>query len=149
LEKSITTDTTSNGFNAYKEGLKYDSKSKHQEAVESFNLAIQYGYTNIDVFLRLGTSRQFLHQHELAIKRFNTFIAHRPEDCYPLFLRSVSKNKISDFKGAIIDIQKAIILSLVDNGANQEYSEVALRLGFGTITKLYEDYLKNYRTNMG
>ena len=61
---------------------------------------------------------------------------------------SVSKYRIGDAKGAILDIKKAIILSLVDNETNDEYREVALRLGFGTHTDLYETYLNNFEKNM-
>ena len=143
MEKSI-----SSGLKAYCGGLKFDSKSKHQEAVDSFTRAIKYGYTNIDVFLKRGCSLQLLHQHELAIHDFNKIILHRPDDCYPLFMLSVSKYRIGDAKGAILDIKKAIILSLVDNETNDEYREVALRLGFGTHTDLYETYLNNFEKNM-
>jgi tetratricopeptide (TPR) repeat protein len=120
----------------------------HHEAVESFNLAIQSGYSNIDVFRRRGCSLQSLHRHELAINDFNKIISHRPEDCNSFFLRSVSKNKIDDFRGAILDIKKAIKLSLADNDTNEAYHDLAFKLGFGTITSLYEAYLNNYRRNM-
>jgi len=63
-------------------------------------------------------------------------------------LRSVSKFRIGDIKGAITDIKKAIILSLVDNETNDEYREKAWRLGWGTHTVLYEAYLNNYRKNV-
>ena len=98
------------------------------------NLAIQSGFTN---------------QHELAINEFSRAIESNPDDCYPLFMRSVSKYKLNDIAGAIMDVQKAIILSLAENETNDEYREVALNLGWGTHTTLYEAYLKNYRTNMG
>ena len=75
-------------------------------------------------------------------------ITQSPDDCYPLFLRSFSKFRIGDIKGAIKDIQKAIILSLVDNETNDEYREKAWRLGFGTHTDLYETYLNNFEKNM-
>ena len=61
---------------------------------------------------------------------------------------SVSKFRIGDIKGAIKDIQKAIILSLVESELNDEYREVALKLGWGTHTTLYEVYLNNYRKNV-
>ena len=66
----------------------------------------------------------------------------------PLFLRSVSKFRIGDIKGAIKDIQKAIILSLVDNETNDEYREKAWKLGFGTHTALYKIHLHNFRRNV-
>ncbi len=91
----------------------------HYEAVECFNLAVKYGYTNIDVFLRRGCSFQLLHKHKLAIHDFSRVIAHRQDDCYPLFLRSVSKYKIGDIKGAIIDLEEAIRLSLVESDQRQ------------------------------
>jgi hypothetical protein len=95
------------------------------------------------------SSLQLLHQHELAINYFGAMIDSNPDDCYPLFMRSVSKYKLNDIAGAIMDVQKAIILSLVDNENNDEYREIALNLGWGTHTTLYEAYLKNYRANMG
>ena len=120
----------------------------HQEAVECFTRAIEYGYTNIDVFLKRGSSLQLLHKHELAIHDFNRVIAHRQDDCYPLFMRAVSKYKIGDIEGAIIDLEEASKLSLVENDANDEYREVALKLGWGTHTALYKAYLNNYKMNM-
>lgn len=119
----------------------------HHEAVECYSEAIKYGYT-IDVHLRRGCSLQLLHKHELAIHDFNKVINQCPDDCYPLFMRSVSKYKIGDIKGAIIDLEEAIRLSLVENETNDEYREVALKLGWGTHTALYEAHLKNFRQNM-
>ena len=149
LEKSITTGTISKkGLKAYSDGLKLDAESKHQEAVDSFTRAIKYGYSNIEVFLRKGCSLQLLHQHELAIRDFGRVIAHRPDDCYPLFMRSVSKYRLDDVAGAILDIKKAILLSLAENETNDEYCEIAMRLGWGTHTALYEVYLNNYRKSM-
>ena len=146
--KPIATDTISKGLKAYHEGHAYDEKSMHHEAVECFTEAIEYGYTNIDVFLKRGSSLQLLHKHELAIHDFNRVIAHRQDDCYPLFMRAVSKYKIGDIRGAIIDLEEAIKLSLVENDTNDEYREVALKLGWGTHTKLYESYLHNFRQKM-
>ena len=143
MEKSI-----SSGLKAYCGGLKFDSKSKHQEAVDSFTRAIKYGYTNIDVFLKRGCSLQLLHQHELAIQNFNRVIYQSPDDCYPLFLRSVSTFRIGDIKGAIKDIQNAIILSLAETETNDEYLETAQKLGWESHTALYEAYLNNYRKNV-
>ena len=148
MEKSITTDTTSAGLKAYSDGLKFDAKSKHQEAVDSFTRAIKYGYANTDIYLRRGCSSQLLQNHQLAINDFSRVINSRPDDCYPLFMISVSKYRIGDIKGAIKDIQIAIILSLVDNETNDEYREKAWGLGFGTHTVLYEAYLNNFRRNV-
>ena len=139
---------TSAGLKAYSDGLKFDAKSKHQEAVDSFTRAIKYGYTDIQIFLMRGCSLQILNLHAPAIHDFNRVITQSPDDCYPLFLRSVSKFRIGDIKGAIKDIQIAIILSLVDNETNDEYREKAWRLGFGTHTVLYEAYLNNFRRNV-
>jgi tetratricopeptide (TPR) repeat protein len=146
LEKSITTDTISKkGLRAYIDGQNYDSRSMHQESVECFTLAIKYGVNITNVFLRRGCSLQILQQHKRAIHDFNRVITQSPDDCYPLFLRSVSKFRIGDIKNAIKDIQKAIILSLVDNETNDEYREKAWRLGFGTHTVFYKIYLHNFR----
>ncbi len=120
----------------------------HQEAVECFTEAIKYGHSNITVYLRRGCSLQLLNKHELAIRDFNKVINHRPDDCYPLFMRSVSKFKLGDIKGAIIDLEEAIRLSLVESETNDEYREVSLKLGWGTHTALYEAYLNNFRQNM-
>ena len=133
---------------AYNDGLIYDEKSRHKEAIEYFNLAVKCGYKNIDVFLRRGSCLQLLYQHEPAIRDFNKVITQRPNDCYPLFLSSISKYKIGDIDSAIMDVQKAIILSLAENETNDEYREVALNLGWGTHTALYEAYLNNFRKNM-
>ena len=75
-------------------------------------------------------------------------INSRPDDCYPLFMISVSKYRIGDAKGAILDIKKAIILSLAENETNDEYFEVAIKLGFESHTALYKAYLNNYRKSM-
>ena len=140
--------TSKKGLSAYLDGHAYDEKSLHQEAVERFTEAIKYGHSNITVYLRRGCSFQLLHKHELAIRDFNRVIAQRPDECYPLFLRAVSKYKICDIKGAIIDLEEAIRLSLVENETNDEYREVALKLGWGTHTALYEAHLKNFRQKM-
>ena len=95
-----------------------------------------------------GGILQFLNRHKRAIHDFNKVITNSPEDCYPLFLRSFSKFRIGDIEGAIKDIQKAIILSLVDNETNDEYREKAWRLGFGTHTALYKIHLHNFRRNV-
>ncbi len=120
----------------------------HHEAIECFNLAIKYGHSNITVYLRRGCSFQLLHKHELASHDFNKVINQRPDDCYPLFMRAVSKSKLGDIKGAILDLEEAIRLSLAENETNDEYREVALKLGWGTHTKLYESYLHNFKQNM-
>jgi tetratricopeptide (TPR) repeat protein len=147
LEKSITTDA-SIGLREYNDGLIYDAKSMHQEAVECFNLAIKYGVNITNVFLRRGCSLQILQQHKRAIHDFSRVIDSNSDDCYPFFMRSVSKYRLNDIAGAILDIKKAIVLSLDDNATNDEYCEKALRLGFGTHTALYKIYLHNFRKNV-
>ena len=116
--------------------------------MDCFTRAINSGYSNINVYIKRGCSLQLLNKHELAIRDFSRAIAHRPDDCYPLFLRSVSKYRLEDIDGAILDIKEAIKLSLFENETNVEQSEIALKLGFGTITNLYEAYLNNYRKNV-
>ena len=148
MEKSITTDTTSAGLKAYSDGLKFDAKSKHQEAVDSFTRAIKYGYTDIQIFLLRGGILQIQNRHKLAIRDFQKVILHRPDDCYPLFLISVSKYKIGDFYGAILDIKRAITLSLADTEINFEYWNLAYKLGWNSHTDLYRAYLNNYRKNI-
>ena len=133
---------------AYSDGLKFDAKSKHQEAVDSFTRAIKYGYTDIQIFLMRGCSLQILNLHAPAIHDFNRVITQSPDDCYPLFLRSVSTFRIGDIKGAIKDIQNAIILSLAETETNDEYLETAQKLGWESHTALYEAYLNNYRKNV-
>ena len=75
-------------------------------------------------------------------------IARRPDDCYPYFMMSVSYYKTGVVAGAILDIKKAIILSLAENETNDEYFEVAIKLGFESHTALYKAYLNNYRKSM-
>jgi tetratricopeptide (TPR) repeat protein len=148
LEKSISTDTISSGLNAYNAGLKYDAESKHQEAVDSFTRAIKYGYTDIQIFLLRGGILQILNRHKLAIRDFQKVILHRPDDCYPLFLISLSKYKVDDFTGAILDIKKAIILSRADTEINFEYWNLACKLGWNSHTDLYQAYLNNYTKSL-
>jgi tetratricopeptide (TPR) repeat protein len=148
LEKSISTDTISSGLKAYNAGLKHDAKSQHQKAVDSFTRAINSGYSNINVYIKRGCSLQILNLHEPAIQDFSKAISHRPDDCYSFFLRSVSYYKTGVVSGAILDIKKAIILSLTESEINDEYREVAMKLGWGTHTNLYEVYLNNYRKSM-
>jgi tetratricopeptide (TPR) repeat protein len=147
LEKSITTDI-SNGLTAYKEGQLFDEKSKHCEAVDCFTRAISSGYSNTNVYIQRGCSLQILNLHEPAIQDFSKAISHRPDDCNSFFLRSVSYYKTGVVAGAILDIKKAIILSLADTEINDEYCEVAIKLGWESHTALYEAYLNNFRKSM-
>ena len=116
--------------------------------MDCFTRAINSGYSNINVYIKRGCSLQLLNKHELAIRDFSRAIAHRPDDCYPLFLRSVSKYRIGYVSGAIKDIQKAILLSLAETETNSEYWELAFKLGWESHTALYEAYLNNYRKNV-
>ena len=85
----------------------------------------------------IGTCQQALLKHTDAIKSFNQAILSDPKDCNLYFLRSNSLVALSDFKGHVKDIEKAIELSKEDNEINNSYHESAKEQGYENVTTLY------------
>ena len=77
-----------------------------------------------------GACLERLEFHYDAISDFNKSISLSPNDCDKYFCRSRSKLAILDYEGAVLDIEKAIEVSQVDNEHNKIFNEQAYEQGY-------------------
>jgi tetratricopeptide (TPR) repeat protein len=114
---------------------KYFNKEK-SEALLYFDKSLEYGFA--DFFenqattlydLRAGCLQE-LEFHYDAINDYNKSISLSKNDCDKYFCRSRSKLAILDYEGAILDIEKAIEVSMIDNEHNRIFNDQAHEQGY-------------------
>lgn len=79
--------------------------------------------------LRAGCLQE-LEFHFNAIRDFDKSISLSQNDCNKYFCRSQSKLSILDYEGAVLDLQKAIEVSRIDNEHNRIFNEQANEQGY-------------------
>lgn len=110
-----------------------------KNALYYFDRSIENGHYKDDIFEFRGTCLQALGYDFDAIKDFDKAIYFFPTNCNLYYFRSISKQTILDYEGAISDIKKAIELSKLDNNLNKIYNENAINNGFKNgVVGMYE-----------
>jgi len=84
-----------------------------------------------------------------AMIYFNKAISQEPDDSNLWYLRSQVKLSITDFEGAIEDIETAIQLSKVDTKLNKEYFQGSQKIGWpdGHIS-MYQAFLQSIKSEL-
>ena len=130
------------GFEAFEKGKFHYENKNYPLALKFFNRAIEHGYKDEVYGLRADCFHEFK-EYKKAISDYNKAVLHRPEDCNLYFQRSLSKNELNDFEGAIDDLREAIRLSKIDNELNRIYKSGAKEMGWPMgHTALYESNLR-------
>jgi tetratricopeptide (TPR) repeat protein len=130
------------GYSAFKRGKAHCLEKRWQEALDSFDEAIDFGFEDEGVYGFRGACLQALGFELDAIDDFNKAIELEPEDCNLYFQRSFCKAGVCDIAGYVSDIQEAVRLSKVDSALNREYSALAKETGHNGVTAVYEMYLR-------
>jgi tetratricopeptide (TPR) repeat protein len=132
------------GYHAFIKGKQCYLNNQKSEALQYFDLAIENGFVEDNVYSLRGGCLQQQNYHYDAIDDFNKAIILSPKDCNIYFMRSVSKGAVLDFEGQVADLEKAINLSLEDNELNKVYHDEANKLGYEDgVTGMFEMKLLN------
>ena len=116
---------TRDGFDFFQKGHEfYFDKAFESGFVENFPDDASNFYD-----LRAACLQEFGYDYD-AIDDFDISIKLSPNDCNKYFSRSISKNAVLDYEGAILYLQKAIEVSVLDNEHNKTFNEQALEQGF-------------------
>jgi len=117
------------GYRSFEKGKEFYLKKQMREALDHFDLAIENGYEDDNVYgFRAGCLQELNYGYD-AIEDLNKAISLSPNDCHNYFCRSLSKWAILDLEGEIADLEKAIELSKEDNELNRAYNDEAKRQG--------------------
>jgi|ERR1017187_3277121 tetratricopeptide (TPR) repeat protein len=122
-------------FELYEKGKENFLDKEMYQALLNFDEAIENGFTvyfqnyNAELFDLRARCLQELKFDFDAIRDFDKSISLSGNDCNTFFARSLSKTSVLDYVGAILDLEKAIELSKIDNEINREYNAVAREQG--------------------
>lgn len=143
------------GFDFFQKGKEYFLNTQTEDALCCFDSAFENGFTEyfsidaIQLYEMRGYCLQELHFDYDAIADFDNSIALSQNDCNLYFLRSLSKAAILDFKGEIVDLERAIELSKIDNASNREYNDELRKRGYPSgATPMFEMHLIRARMNL-
>jgi len=126
------------GYQAFKAGKKSFAEKRDQEALEYFDIAIECGIQDAEVYGLRGSCLQTLEWNLDAIDDFSRAIALEPEDCNNYYQRAMSKTATGDANGFLADIQEAIRLSKVVSALNHTYNLGAKDMGWKSTAAMYE-----------
>ncbi len=138
------------GLESYKIGRKLFNESvleslgkerreqKTISALEFFDKAIELGYDEVEVFSFRGLCLRDLNYDFDALIDFDTAIQKEPERASLYYDRAITKQYIYDFEGSLIDFEKAIRLSKVDNSDTRYWNQYAQETGYESCTQKYE-----------
>jgi len=131
IEKTIyNNDLEWDIFINFSRGEKYSLEEKWENALYHLDKALELGYEKDDIYEIRGYCLQALKNPFDAIEDFNKAISFSPNDCNLYFTRAILKKEIFDFEGEIIDLEKAIKLSIKVNQMNKNYNEIAIKNGY-------------------
>ena len=94
----------------YKEGINYNNAKKHNEALKSFDKAIELNPNNSLAYIAKGNIKDYLGQYEEAIKDYDKAIELDPNNSVTYNSRGNAKNYLGKDFEAIKDYDKAIEL---------------------------------------
>lgn len=77
------------------------------------SVAYVSGQLNINHYMRVGRTRISIENYTGAIEYFNIVIKFKPHLPEAYFFRGVAKHQLEDFRGAILDYDKAIEINLI------------------------------------
>jgi tetratricopeptide (TPR) repeat protein len=133
LNSNIIINDLPEGYKSFEKGkeLFFNGGGGTNNCIHYFDEAIQNGFTGKtgEVYDLRAACLQELGFHYDAIDDFDKAVVVSPKDCNRYFCRSVSKAAIDDYSGQIIDLEKAIELSLEDNELNRGYNYAAEVMG--------------------
>ena len=125
------------GLRSFQNGKSHFAARNEQTAVNCFDTAVDFGYSNAELFSLRGSCLQTLEWHLDAIDDFTRAIALAPDDCNNYFSRAMSKTAAGDQVGFEADIQQAIRLSAADNELNRNYNRTAVEMGHSNAAAMY------------
>jgi len=116
-------------------------EGQKKEALRLFDIAIEKGYDNAEVFRLRGSCLNDLGFYFDAIEDYNKAIEKKPKTgiASNYHMRGLIKDKVFDYKGGLADIDEAIRLSKLDNHDNEFWNEYAKKtFGYDSATQFYE-----------
>jgi tetratricopeptide (TPR) repeat protein len=129
------------GYRAFEAGKKHFAARREEEAVASFDTAVDCGHSNPELFALRGSCLQTLGWHFDAIDDFTQAISFEPQDCNHYFQRAMSKTSSGDHEGFLADIREAIRLAKLDTALIRSYDEGAREMGHRSTAAMYEAQL--------
>lgn len=131
LFNSIKTNRTNNSLEL---AQNYINENNLEAALKQYDNAIQNG---VNAYRDRAYCLSGLDFHLDAIADIDKAISLEPEDCNLYYERSLSKEIIGDYNGAISDLKEAIRLSKIDTPLNKNYKDKAQQMGTESHTLLY------------
>ncbi len=110
-------------------GTEFFANKQHQEAVACFDIAINLGFEDADIYGKRGLCLSSLGFDLDAIDDFDKAIAFDPENTHLYSMRSASKSNVGDLHGCVTDLQEAIRVAEIDNLGNRAIRELAKSRG--------------------
>jgi tetratricopeptide (TPR) repeat protein len=135
------------GQKTFERGKELWSARHFQDALDSFDLAIESGFEGYDIYALRASCLRGLGFDLDAIDDFCKAISLASEEANLYFMRSLSRETTGDFAGCISDLQEAIRLSKIDNKYNAFWNNYSKESGWTSATALYEHYLSNAQLN--
>jgi len=121
------------------------TKQKQAAALEFFDQAIEKGYDSAEVFFLRACCLVDLDFELDALEDFNESIVKDGEKANYYYHRSLTKEWLQDYEGAMQDLEEAIRLSKMSNEYNRYWNNYAAQTGFGSSTRKYELDLQNLK----
>lgn len=131
----------SEGLDLFERGKQHYAAqpTRAQEALDCFDLAIECGFEDAEVYGSRGSCLQELDFNLDALDDFDKAISLEPEDSNLYYMRSFSKSATGDFHGCVSDLEEAIQLSKIDGDLNRNYDIAAKEMGhMDGVTAMYE-----------
>lgn len=113
-------------------------KQKKIAALEFLDRSIEVGYNDAEVFCIRGMCLRDLNFDVDAIEDFDRCIEINPSKASYYYDRALTKELICDYEGSLIDFEKAIELSKLENHDTLFWNNYAKESGFNSATQKYE-----------
>jgi len=116
------------------------NKEKELEALHFFDKSIKLGFDESKVFSMRGSILDSLEYYAEALEDYNNAILRKPKqwvaDNY--YRRSLIKNIVQDYEGALADLKEAIRISQFDNDDNKYSNKHYQKIGFKSASEYYK-----------
>ncbi len=117
-------------------------KQKIIASLEFLDMAIEKGYDEEDVFSLRGMCLRDLNFDMDALDDFDKCIEKNPTKASFYYDRAITKQYIHDSEGSLVDFEKAIELSKIDNPDTRYWDDYARQTGYSSGTEKYKHDLQ-------
>ena len=137
------------GFKSFEQGKLYYTSRQYNDALRSFDAAVESGLNKADLFASRGGCLQALELHLDAIDDFTKAIELAHEDCNTYYQRAISREAVGDQEGFETDLNKAVLLSQRNSELNRVYNDGVREQGYNSVAEMYSSYLALVRSANG